>query len=108
MKRAVAISCAIGLAIAVAGAASFASTTVLRAGPELTGLVHWPAALTLAASATLVAPQGVAAAHRLPVEQLQRAFGALLIAVCASTVFKTLDTSAHAVAMPMAQWLSLR
>jgi len=102
MKRAVAISSAIGLAIAVSGAASFANAVVVSPSSGLTGLVHWPAALTLAA------PQGVAAAHKLPVEQLKRAFGALLIAVCASTVLKAIDTSERGVSMQIAERLSVR
>jgi uncharacterized membrane protein YfcA len=93
MKRAVAISSATGLAIAVAGAAGFASVAVADPYAGLTGLVHWPAALTLAVSATLMAPRGVAAAHMLPVCQLKRAFGALLIAACAATILKAVDTT---------------
>jgi uncharacterized membrane protein YfcA len=91
MKRAVAVSSATGLAIAIAGAAGFASAAATNPSAGLTGLVHWPAALALAASATLMAPRGVAAAHHLPVRQLKRAFGALLIATCAATVLKAVD-----------------
>jgi uncharacterized membrane protein YfcA len=91
MRRAVAVSSATGLAIAIAGAAGFASVAAANPSAGLTGLVHWPAALALAASATLVAPRGVAAAHMLPVSQLKRAFGALLIATCAATILKAVD-----------------
>jgi uncharacterized membrane protein YfcA len=54
----------------------------------LAGLVHWPAALALAATSTLTAPRGVAAAQRMPVHHLKRAFGALLVAACVATVGK--------------------
>lgn len=91
MKRAVATSSAVGLAIAVAGAASFAFARADIASidsPMLFGLVCWPAALVLASSAILMAPQGVAWSHRLPVRQLKRAFGAVLVAACGAMLIK--------------------
>ena len=91
MKRAVATSSAVGLAIAVAGAASFAFARADIASidsPMLFGLVCWPAALILASSAILMAPQGVAWSHRLPVRQLKRAFGAVLVAACGTMLIK--------------------
>jgi uncharacterized protein len=88
MRRCVAVSSATGLAIAVAGAGSFAGATVTTDQASLVGLVCWPAALTLAVSAILMAPRGVAASHRLPVPKLKRAFGGVLIAVCVTTLMK--------------------
>jgi uncharacterized protein len=89
MKRAVAVASAVGLAIAIAGAAAFAATAApAMASPSLVGFVCWPAALALAASAILMAPRGVAASHRLPVRHLKRAFGAVLMIVCATTLMK--------------------
>lgn len=89
IKRALAVSSAVGLAIAVAGAASFATAW---SGPStcsaLVGLVHWPAALMIAVSATLLAPSGVSAAHMLPAIHLKRAFAALLVAACGITLSK--------------------
>ena len=96
MKRALAVSSAVGLAIAVAGAASFATASAgsLSAGSSaLFGLVHWPAALMIAVSATLFAPSGVFAAHKLPVVHLQRAFAAVLIAACAVSLSKAANTT---------------
>jgi uncharacterized membrane protein YfcA len=87
MRRAVAISSAVGLSIATAGSLSFILGSRSPDPVEgLVGSVCWPAALTLAAAAMLMAPRGVAASHRLPVRQLKRAFGGLLLAVCAATL----------------------
>lgn len=97
MKRAVALASAIGLAIALAGASGFAGaalTTPAAAPPGLVGLICWPAALVLAASAAVMAPRGVDASHRLPVRHLKRAFAGVLIVACAATLSKTLITSA--------------
>ena len=96
MKRALAVSSAVGLAIAVAGAASFATASAgsLSAGSSaLFGLIHWPAALMIAVSATLFAPSGVIAAHILPVVHLQRAFAAVLVAACAVSLSKAASTT---------------
>ena len=96
MKRALAVSSAVGLAIAVAGAASFATASAgsLSAGSSaLFGLVHWPAALMIAASATLFAPGGVFAAQLLPVVHLKRAFAAVLVAACTVSLSKAANTT---------------
>jgi uncharacterized membrane protein YfcA len=67
----------------------------------LVGLVCWPAALILASSAILMAPQGVAWSHRLPVRHLKRAFGAVLVASCAAMLFKaTIPTSGELMQAP--------
>lgn len=91
MRRAVAVSSAVGLAIAAAGALSFGfavGADTVAADKTLVGLVCWPAALTIAFSAIFMAPRGVAASHKLPVPQLKRAFGGVLLAVCAITLIK--------------------
>jgi uncharacterized protein len=89
MRRAVAVSSAVGLAIAAAGALSFAVGAETIAGDKtLVGLVCWPAALTIAFSSIFMAPRGVAFSHKLPVTQLRRAFGGVLLAVCATTLTK--------------------
>ena len=95
MKRAVAVSSAVGLVIALAGGASFAVTpqAATALSPALFGLVCWPAALTLAASAIVMAPRGVAASHRLPVRHLKRAFGAVLIFACAGSLVKATEAA---------------
>ena len=92
MKRAVAAASAVGLGIAVIGALSFAFTsadTELTQGSSvLAGLICWPAALILGACSIVMAPRGVAVSHRLPVRQLKRAFGVVLMAACAMTLAK--------------------
>jgi len=94
MKRALAVSSAVGLAIALAGGAGFAiaSASVPTASAELIGLIHWPAALMIAVSATLLAPCGVSAVHRLSVVHLKRAFAAVLVAACTITLAKAANT----------------
>jgi len=62
IKRALAVSNAVGLAIALAGSAGFASVSpgdLTTGSSALIGFVHWPAALMIAVSATLFAPRGV-------------------------------------------------
>ena len=94
MKRALAVSSAVGLAIALAGGAGFAiaSASVATGSSELIGFIHWPAALMIAVSATLLAPGGVCAAHKLPVVHLKRAFAAVLVAACTITLAKAANT----------------
>jgi uncharacterized membrane protein YfcA len=96
MKRALAVSSAVGLAIALAGGAGFATASpgFLSAGSSaLVGLIHWPAALMIAVSATLFAPRGVSVAHMLPVVQLKRAFAVVLISACVMTLSKVANTT---------------
>ena len=89
IKRALAVSSAVGLSIAVAGSASFASAASGSSeGAALFGLVHWPAALMIAATATLLAPSGVSVAHTLQAVQLKRTFAALLVGACAISLSK--------------------
>lgn len=96
MKQAVAVASGVGLAIALAGTTGFASAALAQQATSelLAGLIHWPAALLLAATAVLMAPRGVTAANRLPVPQLKRAFGAVLVAACLATVIKQFPVDA--------------
>lgn len=90
IKHAVALASAVGLSIAIAGTISFAlSSPVAAAGTQgLVGLVCWPAGLAVGAAAALSAPWGVTVSHRLPVRQLKRVFGALMIVAGLITVVK--------------------
>ena len=91
MKRALAVSSAVGLAIAVAGGAGFASAPgdyLSTGSSELIGFVHWPAALMIAVSAAFFAPRGVSVSHALSAVHLKRAFSAVLIAACAISIGK--------------------
>jgi uncharacterized membrane protein YfcA len=109
MRRAVAVSSAVGLAIASAGALSFAAAVGSVPGDRaLLGLVCWPAALTLALSAIWMAPRGVAASHRLPVRLLKRAFGGVLLVVCAATLLKIAQPTAAPTATQVAASSALR
>lgn len=95
MRRAAAVSSGVGLAIAAAGALSFAVGAETVIGDKaLIGLVCWPAALTIAISAICMAPSGVAASHSLPVRHLKRAFGGVLLVVCATTLVKLAESPA--------------
>ena len=92
MKRAVAASSAVGLSIGFAGSVGFAGPPQLSTygmSPVLIGLVCWPAAVLLAASAIFMAPRGVAAAHALPVRQLKRAFAVVLVMACTAMLAKS-------------------
>lgn len=83
MRRAIAISATLGLPIALFGAAGFALSGQHRAGlpPGTLGYIYLPALAGLTTVAIAVVPMGVHLAHRLPVAQLKRVFGGLLIAV---------------------------
>lgn len=83
IHRAVAISAACGLPIALAG-----TLAMMAAGwgqPELPahslGYVYWPAALAIVFASFLAAPLGVRLAHALPVVTLKRVFAVLLAIV---------------------------
>jgi uncharacterized membrane protein YfcA len=96
LKRAVAMASAVGLAIALPGAVGYASASLgtwASGSSSLIGLVHWPVALTLAASAVAMAPRGVAVSHALPVRHLKRAFGAVLLVICAVTLTRSVDVT---------------
>lgn len=87
MRQASAASSAVGLVIAIVGAAGFGlSQTTSQSG--LVGFVCWPAALAIGASAIVAAPLGVAIAHRLSVGRLKQAFAVVLLLVAASAVVR--------------------
>lgn len=83
LKRAIAISTALGLPIALFGAAGFVLSgwghAALPAGSL--GYVALPALAAIAAPAILVAPLGVRLSHDLPVRRLKRTFGVLVLAI---------------------------
>lgn len=94
IRQASAASSAVGLVIAIVGAAGFgfARAGQLAGGMQsgLVGFVYWPAALAIGAAAILLAPIGVAAAQRVPVQRLQKGFAALLLLVAAAAVARLL------------------
>ena len=89
MRRAIAISATLGLPIAFFGALGFALSGQHRAGlpPGTVGYIYLPALAGLTTVALLVVPLGVHLAHNLPVTQLKRVFGVLLILVGVQMVF---------------------
>lgn len=85
IRQAVGTSSALGFPIALAGVAGYIiggwSLSDLP-GPNL-GFVYLPAFLGVVIATVFTAPVGAKLAHRLPVEQLKRAFG-LMLALLAS------------------------
>jgi uncharacterized protein len=91
MRQACAASSAVSLVIAVVGATGFglaraAQMASMQSG--LVGFVYWPAALAIGASAIVLAPVGVAGAHRVPVGRLRQTFAGLLLVVATAAGFK--------------------
>lgn len=86
MAQAVATSAAVGLPIALAGAAGY--TVAGLHNPQLPpwsiGYVYLPALLGLAVAGSLCAPLGARLAHALPAHRLKQAFGVFLLLVAAT------------------------
>jgi len=83
LKRAIAISTALGFPIALFGAAGFLLSGWGHAllPPSTLGYVSLPALAAIAGAAILTAPLGVRLAHDLPVKRLKRIFGVLVLAI---------------------------
>ncbi|MEW5771637.1 MAG: sulfite exporter TauE/SafE family protein [Pseudomonadota bacterium] len=83
LKRAIAISTALGLPIALFGAAGFVLSGWGHSAlpPGSLGYISLPALASISASAILAAPLGVRLSHALPVKRLKRTFGALVLAI---------------------------
>lgn len=83
LRRAIGTSTAVGLPIAVAGAAGYILQGLFAEGlPRWTlGYVYLPALVLVAAASMLAAPWGARVAHRLPVKRLRVAVALLLYAV---------------------------
>ncbi len=88
LHHAVATSAACGFPIAAAAAAGFIWLAApLAALPHASGYVYWPAALVIAASASLMAPMGARLAHRLPVAALKKILALVLVLVALRLIF---------------------
>ena len=85
IHNAVATSAALGMPIALGGTVGYivAGWSLPDMPAGTLGFIYVPALLTIAAASVLTAPLGARAAHRLNVEQLQRAFAVLLYALAA-------------------------
>ncbi len=80
IRQAVGTSAALGFPIAVAGTIGYLAAGWTTPGlPAFSlGYVYLPAFIGVAAMTMLIAPLGAKTAHRLPVQQLKRAFGIFL------------------------------
>jgi uncharacterized protein len=94
IHNAVATSAALGMPIALGGTVGYVyagwSLPDMPAGTL--GFIYLPALLIIAAASVLTAPLGARAAHRLNVEQLQRAFAVLLYALAGYMVYKAFNS----------------
>ena len=83
MRRAVGTAAACGFPIAVAGVIGFMYSgwglAELPAGS--TGYIYWPALAGIAMTSLFAAHAGALMAHRMPAQQLKRAFAVLLVLV---------------------------
>ncbi|MEO0575610.1 MAG: sulfite exporter TauE/SafE family protein [Pseudomonadota bacterium] len=91
VHKAVGTSALLGLAIAIPGAIGFmiAGQGVTGRPVGSVGYVYWPAALTLAATAALLAPVGAKLAHRLDQQRLRQIFGIFLLLAGSNMLVKT-------------------
>jgi uncharacterized membrane protein YfcA len=80
IHQAVGTSAALGFPIAVAGTIGYISSGFKTQGlPDFSlGYVYLPALVGVVVISFLMAPVGAKLAHKLPVKQLKRAFGAFL------------------------------
>lgn len=83
LHHAIGTSAAIGLPIAIAGAAGYllSGLPVPALPPGSLGFVYLPALAAIVAASVFTAPLGARLAHRLPVTKLRRAFALLLYAL---------------------------
>jgi len=83
MRNAVATSSAIGLPIAIAGAAGYVSSSFqLQHLPEYSlGYIYLPAFFGIVITSYLTAPLGARLAHQLPVKTLKKFFALLMLAI---------------------------
>ncbi|ALP53079.1 hypothetical protein Tel_07875 [Candidatus Tenderia electrophaga] len=86
IHQAVAVSAACGLPIALSGALGYLLTGLdeIHLPPLATGFIYWPAVGGIAATSLLFAPLGARLAHALPVTQLKRVFGSVLLLIAVS------------------------
>ena len=93
IHTAVGTSSALGLPIALAGAAGyiFAGLHADNLPPYTLGYVYLPAFIGIVICSILMAPHGARLAHRLPVKKLKRAFG-FFLALLATKMLHSLMT----------------
>ncbi len=90
IHRATATSSALGLGIALFGAAGYMIAGRHSDIPDSIGYVYLPALLPLVVASVLFAPLGVRAAHKIAAAPLRKAFGVLLLFVAARMIYSSL------------------
>ena len=90
LHRAIGTSAAIGLPIALSGAAGYVVNGLgIENLPQYSlGFVYLPALIGIIATSVLTAPLGVSLAHHLPVKKLKRLFALLLYFVGTRMLWK--------------------
>lgn len=91
MVQSVGTSAAIGMPLAIAGAAGYVwnGWNIASLPPYSLGFVYLPGLIGFVVASMLTAPIGVKIAHKLPVKQLKRFFG-LFVCVMAARMFYSL------------------
>ncbi len=89
IHKAVGTSSALGFPIAVAGVVGYVASGWGATGlpPYALGYVYLPGLAGVVAVSFLMAPVGARLAHKLPVKQLKRAFGAMLALLATKMLF---------------------
>ncbi len=89
IHHAIGTASAIGLPIAVAGAAGFLWKGLQTSGlpPYSLGYIYLPALIGMACASVLTAPLGAKLAHSLPIVKLKKVFAVLLMAVATRMLF---------------------
>lgn len=92
IRKAVGISAACGLPIALAGAAGFVISGWGLPGlpPGSSGFVYWPAVATISVASVASAPLGARLAHRLDQQRLRRIFALFVGALGVMLICRTL------------------
>ena len=92
VHRATATSSTLGVPIALAGTLGYISVGLgQNLGPGMLGYVYLPGFLAIVATAVLMAPLGVRAAHRVAPQPLRRTFGVLLVLVSSRMLYTALQ-----------------
>lgn len=86
IRQAVAVSAACGVPIALSGALGYLLVGLDAENlPSLaTGYIYWPAVAGIAMTSLFFAPLGARLAHAMPVMQLKRVFGVVLLLIAIS------------------------
>jgi len=92
MRRAVVVSTAVGITIAIMGTIMviFTGLHQVNLPPRTIGYIYWPAWLGIAIGSLLFVPIGTALSHRLPVTILRRLLAVLLLVVGIHLVLRVL------------------